>query len=298
MYLLYLTDLPHPYNKIGDGPEGPEARIVADKLRNKLVGKQLLNYVVDERAKISGLHNLTMYSYIVSVYSYGKKVIIELDNEVLIIISLGMEGRVQYSPGNHSHIRFDIGSTKTLDILHIINFDFSVYFDDTRYMGDVSIIPKANLPIFLQHFGPDLLALALDESTWISLDQWITIFNKPKYKNTPICKLLLDPSLVYGIGNYLKSEILYFSSIHPHRVASSLSVQEWDLLRINSHKIIVLSYNYQGCTIQSYISPDGQHGTYPCSVYHKQYDPNGYKVTSLATKDGRTSWFVPEIQQL
>ena len=37
------TDLKHPYNKIGDGPEGPEARVVADKLKSNILLQASIN---------------------------------------------------------------------------------------------------------------------------------------------------------------------------------------------------------------------------------------------------------------
>lgn len=38
-----------------------------------------------------------------------------------------------------------------------------------------------------------------------------------KYPNKEICQLLIDQSFVCGIGNYLRSDILYLSKIYPYK---------------------------------------------------------------------------------
>jgi|688.fasta_scaffold812605_1 hypothetical protein len=72
-HLKRTTDLNHPYNKIGDGPEGPEARIVADKLRLFINNKYLHCYLHTDKSKITGVQFIASPSLITNVRSYGKK---------------------------------------------------------------------------------------------------------------------------------------------------------------------------------------------------------------------------------
>lgn len=276
-------------------PEGPEARTVSDKLRPYLVTRVITGSYVGPRAKTIGFFNLKYPATIIGVRSHGKKVLIDLDTGHMIIISLGMAGRVQYSPGDHSHVRFDISDSETKGAFKVMKQVFSLYFDDHRYMGGVDIIPNAGIPLYFKDIGPDLLQAALDEKTWIPLDKWLSIYTQKKLKNRTICDVLLDQDLVAGIGNYLRCDILYYAMINPLRKVESISTHEWDLIRVCSHKVILLAYSYRGFTIESFISPDGEMGTYPAAVYGKDFDPHGNPVIKTDVKDRKIHW-VPTVQ--
>lgn len=276
-------------------PEGPEVRTVADKLRPYLVNRVITSSYTDDRVKTIGFFNLKCPATIVGVRSHGKKLLIDLNTSHMIIISLGMEGRVQYYSGNHSHVRFDISNCEINGPFNVMKFSFSIYFDDPRCMGGVDIIPNEGIPLYFKDIGPDLLQLALDEKTWIPLETWISIFAQKKLKNRMICDILLDQSLVAGLGNYLRSEILYYAMIHPLRKVSSVNIDEWDSIRISAHKVILLAYSRRGFTIKSFISPDGDMGTYPAVVYGKSFDPYGNPVITTDVKDRKIHW-VPNVQ--
>jgi formamidopyrimidine-DNA glycosylase len=278
-------------------PEGPEVKTVSDKLSPFLTNKIITGSSLGPRAKTIGFSNLKCPSTIISVRSYGKKIIIDLNTSYSIIISLGMTGRLQFTSGNHSHVKFDISDYHIKGSLKIMNYQYSLFFDDHRYMGSVDIIPSTGFPLYFKDIGPDILQASLHPSTWIPLDTWISIFTQKKLLNRPICNVLVDQSLVSGLGWYLQTEILYYSGIHPERTVKSLSHSDLDTIRICSHKIILLSYSYGGFTIKDFISPDGQKGIYPAVVYGKSFDPLGNQVVNKKIKD-RTLHFVPVIQQI
>lgn len=277
-------------------PEAAEIRTVADQLRPYLVTRSISNCHVGTRAKITGIHKLSYPATIINVRSYGKKVIIDLNNDHLIIASFGMTGRLQYTPGNHSHIRFDISDVEMKGPLKVLTNTFHLYFDDYRYMGNINIIHVNEWNIYCGELGPDLLQHALSETTWIPSNKWIEIFTAKKWKNRQISGLLMEQSTVAGIGNYLSSEILYYSGVHPERIVSTITLAEWDLIRVNSHKVVLLAYSYGGFTIKDYISPDGSHGGYPAAVYGKTHDALGNLVVRKKMKGGRTAHFVPTLQ--
>lgn len=278
-------------------PEGPEVRTVADKLRVKLVNTSIIGYYRDDKAKTVGFeNNLKCPATIISVRSYGKKIIFDLDSGHMIITSLKMTGRYQYTQGTHSHVRFDLNEYEIVGPFKVLRSTFSLYYDDVRNMGDIDCIPSGNASIYFQDLGPDLLLHALDESTWITLEGWLSIYNSKRLGKRKIIDILLDQKLVCGIGWYLATEILYYSAIHPLRLGNTLSQKDLDLIRVNAHKIILLSYLYGGLTIESFISPDGQIGTYPAVIYGKERDPNGFTIVNEKMSSGRTAHYVAEIQ--
>lgn len=278
-------------------PEGPEVRTVADVLRPILVGKVITAGFKDDRAKSIGFDNLKCPATIISVRSYGKKVIIDLDTGHMMVISLGMAGRVQFQAGNHSHIMFAIAENQIMGSFKVLRPFCGLYYEDPRYMGGVDIIPNAGVPLYFKDIGPDLLQLALDEKTWIPLDKWMEIYCQKRLMKRAICDVLLDQSLVAGIGNYVKCEVLYYAMVLPDRNVQAITIEEWERIRVSAHKVIRLSYSYGGLTIKSFISPDGQPGRYPKVVYGKTIDPMGNPVISGTTRDRRTSHWVPAIQR-
>lgn len=291
----FTTDLPHPYNKIGDGPEGPEARTVADKLALVLVTRTAMSVSTGERAQCSGLQHLSLPAMVSAVKSYGKKVLLYIGSKV-IVVSLGMTGRLQYQPGNHSHITFQIGEARMQGTMRVLKPLFTLFFEDPRYMGSMHCVDATYLPTYLSDLGPDLLQRALQRETWMTLEEWMARFQPAKYPKRAICDVLMRQELVAGIGNYLKSEILYYAGVLPERTLGTLTMNEWDAIRMRAHEVIYLSYCHGGFTIESFISPDGATGNYPAAVYGRATDPQGRAVVSGKTRDGRTSHWVPGVQ--
>lgn len=261
-------------------PEGPEGATVRDELKSTIVGKSITNFIINSSYKIIDVHKLSVPNKITTVESYGKKVLIYCQN-IIIIFSLGMTGRFMYQSTKHSKILFDFDDGRQLS------------FEDSRGFGNVEMTDTLE-PLF-NKLGPDLLAHAMSESTWIAKYKWMSLFKAQKYANWKICKALQDQGIVSGIGNYLSSEILYYSGIHPERTLNTITNDEWERLRVSAHKIILLSYKHGGLTINSYIAPNGNLGTYPAAVYNKKEDPYGNPVVYKKV-NGRGTYFVLQFQ--
>lgn len=270
-------------------PEVAEIRVVSDELREKLSGRQILSYTHSNKAKITGFDLLDDFPItIMTVRSHGKKIIFELDNHCLMIGSLGMTGRFQYEEGKHTHVTFELDDGK-------------LYYCDPRNFGGIDVIAKEKEQKYFINIGPCLLTHALrGEDGWISSDEWYKLY-KPKLMKKKIYDILMDQSIVSGIGNYLQSEILYYSHIHPLRIGSSITKEELEIIRVCAHKIALVSYSYGGLTIADYISPCGKLGEYPAAIYGKTHDPNGFKVIkqkATQAKGSRSIHHVMEIQKL
>lgn len=239
------------------------------------------------KAKVSGFEeNFICPCEIITVRSHGKKIIFELSDDCLMIASLGMTGRFQYKEGPHAHIIFNLDDNSKL------------YYCDSRNFGGIDVISKDEEKKYFSKIGPCLLTHALNEE--ISSTEWTRLF-KPKLLKRKIYDILMDQSIISGIGNYLQAEILYFSAVHPLRIGNTITADELELIRINAHKVVLLSYANGGFTLQSYISPSGKLGMYPAVVYGKTHDSNGYKVIkqkATAAKGSRSIHFVPQIQVL
>ena len=262
-------------------PECIESRMISNDLKI-FIGKSISSYILTDKAKSSGFETLICPIVIKNVKSHGKKIIFEFENQ-LMIVSLGMSGRFQYEEGKHSHIHFNIDNT-------------TLYYEDPRRFGKIIVIDKTQQATYFSKLGPCLLTHALDKG--ISKKQWRKLY-QPKLLKRKMADILLDQSIVSGIGLYLMTEILYWSKISPLRIGNTITKKELECIRIHAHKVVLEAYKHGGLTIKNYLSPNQRKGVYKTSVYGHKKDPNGYKVINvkLGGKKSRTVHYIKEIQK-
>ena len=137
---------------------------------------------------------------------------------------------------------------------------------------DIEIIPtsKEDDHPFISKLGPDIL----DDSCTPSL-----IFDRLKSKkfcNRNASSLMLDQSFLAGIGNYLRSEILHQSGVHPNakpRLISDKKLQHWAETTKNLTK---LSYDTGGFTVSEKVALAGKQRGEPKRAYrHSAFCRNG-----------------------
>jgi len=177
------------------------------------------------------------------------------------------------------------------------NVEWTLYYDDVRSFGKLNLLTPEEYTTKINKIGPDLLSDVIDPK------EWRNKLKNGRIKNKMICDYLMEQSYFSGIGNYLKSDILYICKIKPDRPVSGLSDVEIDLLLKVSLETIRESYSHGGLTIENFWSPDGTRGTYPTKVYNRATDDNGLTVHKIkcikasGTEDTRTTHWVPEVQK-
>ena len=284
-------------------PEGPEVKIIVDRL-SFIQGRYLTEIEWDKASKyrdgIDGYQELYEYLplMIESIHCKGKQIFFVLTSKTIKYVlncTLGMEGRWLFEPTSHSNLNLKHcpeylqytlnGKVQPLSIDEEI-----LYFDDCRHFGNLFILTEIQYQNKLSQIGPDLL------TEEISPDSWLSKAKNGRIKNKQICDYLMTQKYFSGIGNYLKSEILYAAKIRPNRMMKELS--DHDLLTILHFAQFKIRQSYQskGLTIRSYIDPDGNKGEFKCSVYGKDVDPDGNKVIKDTFKDKRTTHWVSEVQ--
>lgn len=142
----------------------------------------------------------------------GKQLVFRLDRGWLLI-HLKMSGRVSVLPRGarkppHAHVRITLDS------------GYSIYFDDARKFGRMR---------FFEDFSQIDSALGTEPlSDGFTAARLAGILSGRRRAIKP---LLLDQSLIAGIGNIYADESLWLARIHPLRPASSLSKEETAGLR-------------------------------------------------------------------
>lgn len=269
-------------------PEGPEVKTTTDFL-SKYTNKTLSGFCVlsGRYAKAGGVPNdsaALLPAKIKSVDCKGKFIYFTLkhnDNQDYYLFStLGMSG--MWSNVKSKHARFAI----------FFDDESVLYYNDTRNFGTLKFVnEKSVLDKKLKSLGPDILSYD------VPLQEFISRFNRKH--NKTIAECLMNQSVVSGIGNYLKAEILYRSKLSPHRLVKDINHLEWVSLHFNSKVQIVKAYKLGGATIESYRQPNGAEGLYSrrFAVYNQKTDPSGNQVIKEQTADKRTTHWVPNIQK-
>ena len=179
---------------------------------------------------------------------------------------------------------------------HII-FEFdniSLRYNDTRKFGRMMLIKKADLnnnkfmsKVGLEPFERDMTSNYL-----------LSKFNK---SNKPIKELLLDQSIMTGLGNIYVDEVLFSSKINPLTIGKNIT-KENALSIISSSRIILNeAIKNGGTTIRSYTSSLGVTGHY--QDYLMVHKREGETCKICNTKiikirvGGRSTYYCPKCQE-
>lgn len=233
-------------------PELPEVETVRQGLKKLLLGRIIKRACVYYDGIIEYPSVLEFTSNIENqkindIDRYGKWLIFVLDDYYLLS-HLRMEGKYFIKDASdelnkHEHVVFKLDDGRELRYM------------DVRKFGKMHLIPKDKI----KDIGP-LIDLGLEP--W---DKKLDVsYLKDKYKNKklPIKSVLLDQSIIVGIGNIYADEILFLAKINPYVRAMDLS--DNDLFNIIKYtkEILEKAIREGGTTIRSYSSVNGVHGLF------------------------------------
>ena len=215
-------------------PEGPEIRLAADKIAKVLVDKPILSFFF-------GLPDLARWeedfasSYVISIETRGKALLTHFANGLTIYSHNQLYGRwyvVKRNrlPSSGRSLRMAIHTAEHSALLYSAS-DISVW--ETRRILEHP---------FLAKLGPDILS---EELTW---RQVASLLSSLKFRNRGVGAFYLDQGFVAGIGNYLRSEILFFAKVNPWAKPNKLSTKELNQLARATLDVSRRSYKTKGVT--------------------------------------------------
>ncbi len=269
-------------------PEGPEVRRTTDGLAECFLNKEieLLEFSSGRYRKKDPFGYFDFCEelprLVTGVSCKGKFIYFLFADGSSLWNTLGMSG---YWSAKHG--RYCRAALTTTD-------HWTMFYNDMRNFGTFKFTNShEDLVKKLDSIGPDLL------SGDVSSEQFVQRLTQGKRVNKPISQLLMDQSVVSGIGNYLKAEILYSARISPHRLCRDITEDEFDVLFRHARSIMKFSYESGGATIKNYRDTSGKNGVYTrrFAVYNQKNDPLGHEVIREKTADKRTTHWVPELQK-
>ena len=122
-----------------------------------------------------------------------------------------------------------------------------------------------------------------------------------KNKRGKIKQVLMDQTVIAGIGNIYSDEILWEAKIHPFKDVSKLSEAESKKIYLAIKKILPLAVKLKGESISDYRRISGERGYYDKArkVYRKEGErcPRCHSIIKRQKIGGRSAYFCPKCQR-
>ncbi|MCA9900000.1 MAG: endonuclease VIII [Ardenticatenaceae bacterium] len=182
-------------------PEGPEIQLAADKVGAAIIGRPttavsftfdalkkyepILTGVVVTAVQARGKAMLTRFANGYNIYSHNQ------------LYGIWMVRDAYDFPDTNRQLRLAIHNEQKSALLYSAS-DIAVLQD-----GELDSHP------FLSKLGPDLL----DEL--VTVPQVAGRFGSDQFRRRRLTSLLLDQGFLAGLGNYLRSEVLFVARVHP-----------------------------------------------------------------------------------
>jgi formamidopyrimidine-DNA glycosylase len=265
-------------------PELPEVENVIRSLVNKVSGRKIISVEVITPSivyKRTDFIDLVKGKTIATLGRRGKYIIIRLDKGNLLI-HLRMTGKLLFNGEISKHTHLILGFT---------DGDYLIY-NDVRKFGRINYLSNNELDIYLK--------------TKVGLEPGLMEFEefkeKLKIKRGPLKKVLLDQTIIAGIGNIYADEILFASGIHPLTESSKLNDEDYVILFDNIRGILEKAILAGGSTIRDYVNGDGTAGGFQDA--HKVYGRGGKECICCGCTlekikvAGRTTVYCPICQRI
>ena len=221
-------------------PEGPEIRRAADRIKKALVGSEIIESVfyyerIKDKAKI--LKNIN----IKEVTSQGKALLIRFVNGWSMYSHNQLYGRWTVNLNTTK-----IKSKRALRVVFTTNKHTVRLWSAT----DIDLIQTSeeDRHSFLEKLGPDVL------SESCSLELIEERLMAKNFQRKKASTLMLDQTFVAGLGNYLRSEILFDAQIHPDDRPIDLDKTKIKQWAKSIKDISYLAYKTGGFTISKSIA--------------------------------------------
>lgn len=192
----------------------------------------------------------------------AKVLIIELSSGYSLVIHLKMTGQLvfvgpEHFGGGHPTDSL-VGKLPDKSTRVIIDFNDGAkfFFNDQRKFGWMRLLPSAEVPEidFFKSIGPEPLE---DNFT---VDRFIArLMTRP---SSIIKAVLLDQTILAGVGNIYADESLWAAKIHPSTRVSDIPKTKLVGLYNDLRAILRQSINSGGSTDRNYVNAEGKKGNY------------------------------------
>jgi formamidopyrimidine-DNA glycosylase len=274
-------------------PELPEVETVRRGLASKISGRRIVQaelrradlrrpFPPSLAARLDGAR-------IGALGRRGKYILIELDTDGLLLLHLGMSGRITAgsaalpaAPHDHVVLTLDDGTV--------------IRFNDPRRFGLIDYVSRgeAALHPLLAGLGPEPLEPSFGGAY---------LAGKLAGRLTPIKAALLDQRIVAGLGNIYVCEALYRAELSPKRLAASIGRRRADRLAAAIKSVLTEAIAAGGSSVRDYVQANGELGYFQhhWAVYGREGEPcpgcNCAEGVRRIVQSGRSTFYCAKRQR-
>ncbi len=280
-------------------PELPEVETVVRGLRQAILGRRILSVALGKTDFIddpAALERQLPGRTIEAVERYGKFMLLRLSatngaapdagngaaSEAALLVHLGMTGQIAPLPAakpreKHTHVCLLLDDGRELR------------YTDARRFGRMAYLTEVPLAEELQGFGADPLQVGEKEFA-----------KRIRSRRARVKALLLDQSVLRGVGNIYADESLWQAKIHPARLGAKIDGRQAKVLHSRLREVLQKAIKMGGSSISDFLDAAGEPGEY--QRRHRAYGREGkacFRCGTLirrAIVAGRSSYFFPKCQ--
>ena len=276
-------------------PELPEVETVARGLQREISGTKIVSIALGKTDFIDNPEAVERElpgRTVLRVERYGKFLLLRLsaneeaeegDEQAALLVHLGMTGalmpkKVSEPQAKHTHVVMMLGDGRELRYV------------DPRRFGRIAYLAGDVLARELQRFGADPLETGLEEFA-----------RRIHGRKARIKALLLDQSVLRGVGNIYADESLWKAKIHPAQLGAGLKREQVEQLYAALQRILKKAILLRGSSISDFLDAEGVPGEY--QQHHRAYGREGKPCFRCKTAvrrvivAGRSSYFCPSCQR-
>ena len=252
-------------------PELPEVETVANGVNQRVRGRRIVAVFLGSKPEPFKSPRKAMLRAlqdhrIARVHRVGKHIVFDLAQEAeaapaaQFLVHLGMTGRLLVSQATvpvptHTHAILSLDDQR------------EIRFVDPRRFGRLSILRLDG-----KGATSDGFTGTGQEPLTISTEAFVALFHPRK---APIKSLLLNQSLLHGVGNIYADESLFHAGIRPKRQAARLTRAELLRLRKALQSVLRRAIARGGSSVSDYVDADGVRGFFQLEhcVYLRTGEP-------------------------
>lgn len=265
-------------------PEIAEVETVRNTLKNRILNKKIAKVtVLYEKMIQTDLQEFKtklIGETLNDIKRVGKWLVFEFEH-VCMISHLRMEGKFflknpKDKIEKHEHVIIEFTDHTELR------------YHDTRKFGVMALVKKENLFEYegIKKQGIEPIDPKLSKEY---------LFEHFKKKKIPMKTLLLDQTIISGLGNIYADEVLFASKVSPFKLGTEITLEECEKIKQTSKEIIESAIKEGGTTIRSYTSSLGVTGRFQqfLKVHKKEGKqcPNCGKKIKREKIGGRSTYY-------
>ena len=289
-------------------PELPEVEATVRDLNKKVLGRTFVDVWTDFKNTIKKPKSFKEFKNqirgrkIRRVWRRGKNILLDLPGDKTLLIHQKLTGHLllgewKQNKGEwQTKIPGPLSEDPKNRFLHLIFWldnGQMLALSDLRKFAKIELLDKETLEKELSSFGPEPLEKDF------TFEKFKGCFKNKKGK---IKQILMDQTVIAGIGNIYSDEILWRAKIHPFKDVSKLTEEELKKIYQAMRETLEKSIELGGESISDFRRISGQRGYFDKA--RKVYRREGQKCSHCGTiikrvkLAGRSAHFCPKCQKI